>query len=43
MRRLNEWKLMNQPTASSTPNRNYKNRFTKLLDYVKAHSQAERK
>lgn len=50
MRRLYEWTYDNGNTKSSTTkasspanDKNYKNRFTKLLDYVKAHSKAERK
>ncbi len=52
MRRLYEWKddkgnKVNINTVSNSSSqandKNYKNRFTKLLDYIKAHSKAERK
>jgi hypothetical protein len=54
MRRLYEWRdakgnKVNINSTSATSNsskqindKDYKNRFTKLLDYVKAHSKAER-
>ena len=50
MRRLHEWKIMNQGSgsisstgstsasvSSTVNNKSYKNRFTKLLNYAKAH------
>lgn len=41
MRRLYEWKVMNSQSATSqTTDKIYKNRFTKIIDYAKAHKSS---